>query len=105
MEKRSPALVAVTVIALLIAKPSFAGVVLDDWMAPPRLGLSTSHPGPYEPVPPMEPVKSVPATTDVGNSPSQDNVVLPPDGPNAPQIAPVPEPSTWLLLILGFAGV
>jgi hypothetical protein len=32
-------------------------------------------------------------------------IMLPPDGPDGPPIAGVPEPSTWVMMVLGFAGV
>jgi hypothetical protein len=34
-----------------------------------------------------------------------ENVVLLPDATNGPPIPAVPEPSTWAMMILGFAGV
>jgi hypothetical protein len=107
MEKRCPSLFVVSAIALLMTEPAFAEVVLFDWMAPPHLGMSASQPSPDEakPILQTEPAKTVPATTAVGTSIIPDDVELPPDGPNGTPIPSVPEPSTWVLLMLGFAGV
>jgi hypothetical protein len=107
MEKRFPFLFVVSAIALLVTKPAFAEVVLFDWMAPPHLGMSASRPSPdaAKPVLQTEPAMSVPATTTIGTFTIRNDVQLPPDGPKTPPIPSVPEPSTWVLLILGFAGV
>jgi len=61
-----------------------------DPVAPPQIG-GTAHP-----------IHPLAATTfHADNYP----IMLPPDGPDGPPIAGVPEPSTWVMMVLGFAGV
>lgn len=107
MKNRNSVLFALVIVALQSTTPSVAGVVLNDWMAPPHLGSSPIQSGsdPAKPAPQTDPATSASTTTEVVNSTSQIEIVLPPDVLNDPPIAPVPEPSTWAMLILGFAGV
>jgi hypothetical protein len=68
-----------------------------DPVAPPQIGgtgvLTVSQAHPIHPL--------AATTFHADNYP----IMLPPDGPDGPPIAGVPEPSTWVMMVLGFAGV
>jgi PEP-CTERM motif len=116
MKATRPALITLAVIALLIAKPAQADVVLGDWMGPPSYNWMAppsyntgASPGSNDAKPSVQVFAPDDGTASAGTISMSSgfqlvNVTFP-DGPNILPMPAVPEPSTWAMMILGFVGV